>query len=118
MRFELMTSSLPRRRSTPELRGRFIAQAVSLRVQSHGDKLDCLSVPNYSGAGDEIRTRDPQLGRLMLYQLSYTRPKSLPIVNFQLPIDRHQCKPFQSAMGNRKSAIAGAGGRIRTYVRR
>ena len=25
------------------------------------------------GAGDEIRTRDPQLGRLMLYQLSYTR---------------------------------------------
>jgi len=25
------------------------------------------------GAGDETRTRDPQLGRLMLYQLSYTR---------------------------------------------
>ena len=25
------------------------------------------------GAGDEVRTRDPQLGRLMLYQLSYTR---------------------------------------------
>ncbi len=24
-------------------------------------------------AGDETRTRDPQLGRLMLYQLSYTR---------------------------------------------
>jgi hypothetical protein len=24
-------------------------------------------------AGDEIRTRDPQLGRLMLYQLSYSR---------------------------------------------
>jgi hypothetical protein len=56
MRFELMTSSLPRRRSTPELRG----------LESH-------SVFN-SGAGDEIRTRDPQLGRLMLYQLSYTRP--------------------------------------------
>jgi hypothetical protein len=29
-----------------------------------------------SGAGDEIRTRDPQLGRLMLYQLSYTRPRN------------------------------------------
>jgi hypothetical protein len=27
-----------------------------------------------NGAGDETRTRDPQLGRLMLYQLSYTRP--------------------------------------------
>jgi hypothetical protein len=52
MRFELMTSSLPRRRSTPELRGRILK----------------------SGAGDETRTRDPQLGRLMLYQLSYTRP--------------------------------------------
>ena len=25
------------------------------------------------GAGDEIRTRDIQLGRLMLYQLSYSR---------------------------------------------
>src|SRR5207244_7120689 len=33
--------------------------------------------PRYSGlsggAGDGIRTRDPQLGKLMLYQLSYTR---------------------------------------------
>ena len=64
MRFELMTSSLPRRRSTPELRGR----------------------TQKSGAGDEIRTRDPQLGRLMLYQLSYTRPKTLPIGDFRLPI--------------------------------
>jgi hypothetical protein len=56
MRFELMTSSLPRRRSTPELRGPESQSAVKI------------------GAGDEIRTRDPQLGRLMLYQLSYTRP--------------------------------------------
>ena len=56
MRFELMTSSLPRRRSTPELRGH-----------------ESLKTPK-TGAGDEIRTRDPQLGRLMLYQLSYTRP--------------------------------------------
>ena len=57
MRFELMTSSLPRRRSTPELRGPESQSVVK------------------PGAGDEIRTRDPQLGRLMLYQLSYTRPK-------------------------------------------
>ena len=62
MRFELMTSSLPRRRSTPELRGR----------KSHCQK---------TGAGDEIRTRDPQLGRLMLYQLSYTRPLKSQISN-------------------------------------
>ncbi len=29
------------------------------------------------GAGDETRTRDPQLGRLMLYQLSYARKKDV-----------------------------------------
>ena len=46
---EPVTSSLPRKRSTPEL---------------HRQK---------NRAGDGIRTRDPQLGRLMLYQLSYSR---------------------------------------------
>ncbi len=49
MGIELMTSSLPRMRSTPELH-RLL-----------------------SGAENEVRTRDPQLGRLMLYQLSYFR---------------------------------------------
>ncbi len=48
MGIELMTSSLPRMRSTPELH-------------------------RLNGAEDEVRTRDPQLGRLMLYQLSYFR---------------------------------------------
>ncbi len=48
MGIELMTSSLPRMRSTPEL---------------HRQR----------GAENEVRTRDPQLGRLMLYQLSYFR---------------------------------------------
>ena len=32
-----------------------------------------LSYVGLSGAGDEIRTRDLQLGRLELYQLSYSR---------------------------------------------
>ena len=49
MGIELMTSSLPRMRSTPELHRLLIR------------------------AEDEVRTRDPQLGRLMLYQLSYFR---------------------------------------------
>ena len=49
-RFELVTSSLPRKRSTPELHR-----------------------PAVFWAGDEIRTRDVQLGRLTLYQLSYSR---------------------------------------------
>src|SRR4030095_8916592 len=64
MRFELMTSSLPRRRSTPELRGR---------------KSQCQK----TGAGDEIRTRDPQLGRLILYQLRHTRPLRSQISNLR-----------------------------------
>ena len=49
-RFELVTSSLPRKCSTPEL-------------HQHNKKR----------AGDEVRTRDIQLGRLTLYQLSYSR---------------------------------------------
>jgi hypothetical protein len=38
-----------------------------------------LGSPNFqeTGAGDEARTRDPQLGRLMLYQLSYSRPPEI-----------------------------------------
>ena len=59
--FEPVTSSLPRRRSTPELLGRDQSPNNSLKV----------------GAGDEARTRDPQLGRLMLYQLSYARSRSI-----------------------------------------
>ena len=49
VRIELTTSSLPRKRSTPELH------------------------QQDTGAEDEVRTRDPQLGRLMLYLLSYFR---------------------------------------------
>ncbi len=52
--FEPATSSLPRKCSTPELHWRDVFK---------------------SGAEDEAQTRDPQLGRLMLYQLSYFRKK-------------------------------------------
>ena len=47
--FEPVTSSLPRKRSTPELH--------RLKIR----------------AGDRVRTGDIQLGRLTLYQLSYSR---------------------------------------------
>ena len=53
MGIELMTSSLPRMRSTPELHRLLYVHR----------------------AENEVRTRDPQLGRLMLYQLSYFRLK-------------------------------------------
>src|SRR5690554_7114948 len=54
-RIELVTSSLPRKHSTPELH------------RQRAFKKD------YKRAGDETRTRDPQLGRLTFYQLSYSR---------------------------------------------
>ena len=53
--FEPVTSSLPRKRSTPELH--------RLKIR----------------AGDRVRTGDIQLGRLTLYQLSYSR------INFYNP---------------------------------
>ena len=52
-RIELVTSSLPRKCSTTELQ----QHVVFLR----------------RGAEDGAQTRDPQLGRLVLYQLSYFR---------------------------------------------
>jgi hypothetical protein len=54
--FEPVTSSLPRKHSTPELHR--LVQAYC---------------PLIKRAGDEARTRDLQLGRLSLYQLSYSR---------------------------------------------
>ena len=48
--FEPVASSLPRKRSTPELHRLKILRA-----------------------GDRVRTGDIQLGRLTLYQLSYSR---------------------------------------------
>jgi hypothetical protein len=59
MRIELATSSLPRKCSTTELQ-----RLVKKRTH-----------PPLNGAGDEARTRDLQLGRLSLYQLSYSRKK-------------------------------------------
>ena len=45
-----------------------------------------------NGAGDEVRTRDPQLGRLMLYQLSYSREcrRSLRIEKWWGELDSNQ----------------------------
>ncbi len=31
-----------------------------------------------SGAGNEVRTRDPDLGKVVLYQLSYSRLNAIP----------------------------------------
>ena len=79
---EPVTSSLPRKRSTPELHRQF----------------------HKKRAGDEIRTRDPQLGRLMLYQLSYSRKIFNPKVG-ERGFEPLKAKPadLQSALVDRLS---------------
>ena len=61
---EPVTSSLPRTCSTAELRG----QVVDLQIDRKNSTSEVRD-----GAGNGARTRDPQLGRLMLYHLSYSR---------------------------------------------
>ena len=60
--FEPVTSSLPRKCSTPELHWQYFYRAE-----------------------DEAQTRDPQLGRLMLCQLSYFRNLYVGIDGFEPP---------------------------------
>ena len=77
-RVELVTPSLPRKCSTTELH-------------------------RQTRAGNETRTRDPQRGRLMLYQLSYSRwfverggfepPKAVPTDLQSAPFDRSGTPP-------------------------
>ena len=86
---EPVTPSLPRKCSTTELHRlvKFIIQPISLSY-SHNHfvfskfTINCkhksfsqnvLSHIGKKRAGDETRTRDPNLGRVMLYQLSYSR---------------------------------------------
>ncbi len=57
------------------------------------------------GAGNGVRTRDPQLGRLMLYQLSYSR---IDLFNSQNSL---RPAPFTFM---RQAAPSGGEGRIRT----
>ncbi len=64
MRIELATSSLPRKCSTTELQQ---------QVQELAAHLPTLFFFALFRAEDGTQTRDPQLGRLMLYQLSYFR---------------------------------------------
>ncbi|GEM_PF-1706783 len=71
-RIELPTSSLPRKCSTTELQQLIIS---GLKNNSQSAKL--ISYNLLLRAGDEARTRDLQLGRLSLYQLSYSRRKYL-----------------------------------------
>ena len=50
-----------------------------------GNQWSRVQFPASSGAGDGTRTRDPELGKLMLYQLSYARTAR------GLSMDRRAC---------------------------
>ena len=85
------------------LRARCFQSLFSPRVRPGSRRSPSLSAPTLgrlvrSGAGDGIRTRDIQLGRLELYQLSYTR-----------------LAPTSRAPSPRTSLRLGGEGRIRTF---
>ena len=71
MGIEPMTSSLPRKRSTPELHRLVLFLTPCFKAQK-GQKPQAHSACEF-WAGDRVRTGDIQLGRLTLYQLSYSR---------------------------------------------
>ena len=74
------------------------ARATDKRTQDN----DCCNA-NHGGAGDGTRTRDLQLGRLELYQLSYSR----------VP-DRRRPRTAEASHQTTNSEDGG-GGRIRTF---
>src|SRR5258706_170237 len=76
----------------------------------------------FSGARDGVRTRDPQLGKLMLYQLSYSRVRiTLADGGFRLPAPserrdarrlgrRVRAAVFEEMLGLGRGAAASARG--------
>ena len=77
MWIEPMTSSLPRKRSTPELRRLIIFKGKSPKIGTINSRTQFYYFLIW--AGDQVRTGDLQLGRLSLYQLSYTRLRFIKI---------------------------------------
>ena len=113
---EPVTPSLPRKCSTTEPRGLdsliYSKRTAFTRSQLRpGTAVACHRKPlrpRDNGAGDGTRTRDPQLGRLMLYQLSYSRPMA-----YSLPT----LIPNQLGLLDRLGRGGSGGeGRIRTSV--
>ena len=83
-RSDIERSASPRRESNPRP---LPYQGSALPTELHGPNF--ISRPGTAahrrraivtayGAGNGIRTRDPELGRLALYQLSYSRPHGAP----------------------------------------
>ena len=69
----LATSTLPPRRFAAVPSG---DRGLSFSVSSAKQKKPTTRAGVYFGAENETRTRDPDLGKVVLYQLSYFRVKS------------------------------------------
>ena len=91
--FEPVTSSLPRKCSTSELHRQNLNPVNVTQKKGALAKLSLCQLSFRPRAGDQVRTGDPQLGRLMLYQLSYSRqcvrviivrPDPIPATDLQL----------------------------------
>ncbi len=60
-----------------------------------------------NGADNGIRTRDPQLGKLMLYQLSYVRPRWLIIIGDNRFCKAEEILPKRSTKAGVMTIMAG-----------
>ena len=79
---------------------------VATRLQAeerppHGGPFKSSRSCGLDGAGNEIRTRDPQLGKLMLYQLSYSRSRQ-PKIYHQTDSRRHPTHRIARVSPDRK----------------
>ncbi len=82
-----MNDPVPTRRETVGFESQNVSAPPGIRHHSdtlllnpttYRAKIDCAGCPQgrqpaHSGADDQIRTGDPHLGKVMLYQLSYVR---------------------------------------------
>ena len=55
----------------------FTSSRLLQRRAGHFANLTAAGHRAFGGAGNGVRTRDPKLGKLVLYQLSYARPQAL-----------------------------------------
>ena len=54
----------------------FASPRLLQRRAGHFANLAAAECRAFGGAGNGVRTRDPKLGKLVLYQLSYARPQA------------------------------------------
>ena len=61
-------------------------------VQGKGSATVANPAQAENGAGDGDRTRDPKLGKLVLYQLSYARLNLVPIYAAKMSVKAHKAR--------------------------